>query len=127
MAQQNAPVAHGAAHDAHAAHGAHDSHAGGHASVKGYVIGFVLAVILTVIPFKIVMDGTMDKGTMLWTILGMAVVQIVVHLKYFLHLDSSSEQRGNVVALLFTALILVIVVAGSLWIMHNLNHNMMVM
>ncbi len=122
MAQHNAPAAHGA-HDSHA----HDGHAGGHASFKGYAIGFILAVILTVIPFKIVMDGTMDKATILWTILGMAVVQMIVHLKYFLHLDSSSEQRSNVIALLFTALILVIVVAGSLWIMHNLNANMMVM
>ena len=125
MAQHNAPAAHGA-HDSHA-HDAHDSHAGGHASFKSYAIGFILAVILTVIPFKIVMDGTMDKGTILWIILGMAAVQILVHLKYFLHLDTSSEQRSNVIALLFTALILVIVVAGSLWIMHNLNTNMMVM
>ncbi|MNE97230.1 Cytochrome bo(3) ubiquinol oxidase subunit 4 [compost metagenome] len=84
-------------------------------------------MILTVIPFKLVMDGSMDKGTILWIILGMAAVQILVHLKYFLHLDTSSEQRSNVIALLFTALILVIVVAGSLWIMHNLNANMMPM
>ncbi|WP_439684951.1 cytochrome o ubiquinol oxidase subunit IV [Cupriavidus oxalaticus] len=123
MAQHNAPAAHGA-HDSHAAH---DSHGSTHASFKSYLIGFVLAVILTVIPFKLVMDGTMDKGTILWIILGMAAVQILVHLKYFLHLDSSSEQRSNVIALLFTALILVIVVAGSLWIMYNLNANMMPM
>ncbi|MEM5429139.1 cytochrome o ubiquinol oxidase subunit IV [Cupriavidus oxalaticus] len=123
MAQHNAPAAHGA-HDSHAAH---DSHGSTHASFKGYAIGFILAVILTVIPFKLVMDGSMDKGTILWIILGMAAVQILVHLKYFLHLDTSSEQRSNVIALLFTALILVIVVAGSLWIMYNLNANMMPM
>ncbi|MBP0631357.1 cytochrome o ubiquinol oxidase subunit IV [Cupriavidus sp. AcVe19-1a] len=123
MAQHNAPAAHGA-HDSNAAH---DSHGSTHASFKSYLIGFVLAVVLTVIPFKLVMDGTMDKGTILWIILGMAAVQILVHLKYFLHLDTSSEQRSNVIALLFTALILVIVVAGSLWIMYNLNANMMPM
>jgi len=117
MAQHNAATAAHAGHDDHASHG--------HVSVKGYVIGFILAVILTVIPFKLVMDGKMDKGNMLAIILGMAVVQIVVHLKFFLHLDSSKEQRSNVMALLLTALILVIVVAGSLWIMYNLNHNMM--
>ncbi|CAJ92215.1 cytochrome o ubiquinol oxidase subunit IV [Cupriavidus necator] len=122
MAQHNAPAAHGA-HDSHDSHAGHDTHA----SFKSYAIGFILAVILTVIPFKLVMDGSMDKGTILWIILGMAAVQILVHLKYFLHLDTSSEQRSNVIALLFTALILVIVVAGSLWIMHNLNANMMVM
>lgn len=116
MAQHNAPAAHGA-HDSHDSHAGHDTHA----SFKSYAIGFILAVILTVIPFKLVMDGSMDKGTILWIILGMAAVQILVHLKYFLHLDTSSEQRSNVIALLFTALILVIVVAGSLWIMHNLN------
>jgi len=112
MAQQHASTAaHGASH--------------GHSSVKSYVIGFVLAVILTVIPFKIVMDGTMDRGTMLWIILGMAAVQIIVHLKYFLHLDGSDGQRWNVTALIFTVLILFIVLAGSLWIMHNMNANMM--
>lgn len=113
MAQQHATAAHDASH--------------GHSSVKSYVIGFVLAVILTVIPFKIVMDGTMDRGTILWIILGMAVVQIVVHLKYFLHMDGSKGQRWNVMAFLFTLLILFIVLAGSLWIMHNMNANMMPM
>ncbi|MCY1213406.1 Cytochrome bo(3) ubiquinol oxidase subunit 4 [compost metagenome] len=122
MAQHNAPAAHGA-HDSHDSHAGHDTHA----SFKSYAIGFILAVILTVIPFKLVMDGSMDKGTILWIILGMAAVQILVHLKYFLHLDTSSEQRSNVIALLFTGLILVIVVAGSLWIMYNLNTNMMPM
>ncbi|MCP3023475.1 cytochrome o ubiquinol oxidase subunit IV [Cupriavidus basilensis] len=113
------------------AHRAHDGHGttsagASHGSVKSYVIGFVLAVILTVIPFKLVMGGTLEASTTLAVILGLAVVQIVVHLIYFLHLDSSSEQRWNVMALAFTALILLIVVAGSLWIMHNMNANMMV-
>lgn len=111
------------------AHRAHDGHGttsagASHGSVKSYVIGFVLAVILTVIPFKLVMGGTLEASTTLAVILGLAVVQIVVHLIYFLHLDSSSEQRWNVMALAFTALILLIVVAGSLWIMHNMNANM---
>ncbi len=58
MAQHNAPAAHGA-HDSHDSHAGHDTHA----SFKSYAIGFILAVILTVIPFKLVMDGSMDKGT----------------------------------------------------------------
>ncbi|WER44864.1 cytochrome o ubiquinol oxidase subunit IV [Cupriavidus sp. WKF15] len=111
MAQQHAASAHAESH--------------GHSSFKSYVIGFVLAVVLTVIPFKIVMDGTMDRGTTLLIILGMAAVQVVVHLKYFLHMDGSKQQRWNVMSFLFTLLILFIVLAGSLWIMHNMNANMM--
>jgi len=55
-----------------------------------------------------------------------AIIQIVVHLVFFLHMNTSSEERWNLVALLFTAVIIFIVVVGSLWIMYNLNLNMMV-
>ncbi|AMP36486.1 cytochrome o ubiquinol oxidase subunit IV [Ralstonia syzygii subsp. celebesensis] len=106
------------------AHG-HAAGGAGHATVKGYLIGFVLAVILTVIPFKMVMGGGFSHGTVLVTVMALAVVQIVVHLIYFLHLDGSSSQRWNVMAFLFTLLILAIVIVGSLWVMHNMNANMM--
>ena len=54
-----------------------------------------------------------------------AVVQLLVHLVCFLHMNSSSEERWNLVAFIFTVLIIAIVVVGSIWIMWNLNHNMM--
>ncbi|HFK2131785.1 TPA: cytochrome o ubiquinol oxidase subunit IV [Proteus mirabilis] len=96
-----------------------------HGSMKSYLIGFILSVILTVIPFWMVMEGTTTTSTILWTVVGMAVVQIVVHLVCFLHMNTSSEERWNVIAFLFTLLIIGIVVIGSLWIMYNLNINMM--
>lgn len=103
------------------------SHSGAsHGSVKSYLIGFILSVILTVIPFAMVMDGSASKVTILAVVVGMAVIQVVVHLVYFLHMNTSSAERWNLVALLFTILIIGIVVVGSLWIMYNLNINMMV-
>lgn len=96
-----------------------------HGSMKSYLIGFILSVILTVIPFWMVMEGTATTSTILWTVVGMAVVQIVVHLVCFLHMNTSSEERWKVIAFLFTLLIIGIVVIGSLWIMYNLNINMM--
>ena len=98
----------------------HNAAGGSHGSVKSYLIGFVLAVILTGVPFNLVMDGTV-----LPLILGAALVQIIVHLIYFLHMDRSSEQRWNVMAFAFTILIVSIVLVGSLWIMHNANTLMM--
>jgi cytochrome o ubiquinol oxidase subunit IV len=101
-------------------------HAGaGHGSVRDYLIGFVLSVILTVIPFGMVMNGTYDPTIVLYTVVIAAVVQIVVHLIYFLHMNGSSEQSWNRTAMVFTLLIIGIVVVGSLWIMNHLNHNMM--
>ena len=97
-----------------------------HASVKSYMVGFVLSVILTAIPFGLVMDQShgFSSDTILAAILVFAVVQVFVHVIYFLHMDRSAEQRWNVLAFAFTVMILAIVVAGSVWIMHNATGNM---
>ena len=112
----------------HGAHG-HDDHDDGpvsHSTFKGYMTGFVLAVILTAIPFWLVMGKVFDKpSTTAFIILGFAVVQIVVHMIYFLHLDAKSESGWNMLALIFTLVLVVITLSGSLWVMYHLNHNMM--
>ncbi|MCW6567645.1 cytochrome o ubiquinol oxidase subunit IV [Yersinia ruckeri] len=97
-----------------------------HGSLKSYLIGFILSVILTVIPFVMVMQGTASHTMILATVVTLAVVQIIVHLVYFLHMNGKSDERWNLVAFLFTVMIIAIVVVGSLWIMYNLNINMMV-
>ncbi|KEY60561.1 cytochrome o ubiquinol oxidase subunit IV [Serratia sp. DD3] len=109
-------------------HSSHQTSHGGasHGSVKSYMIGFILSIILTVIPFAMVMSGSAAPSTILAVVVGTAVIQVIVHLVYFLHMNTSSEERWNLVALVFTAVIIGIVVVGSLWIMYNLNINMMV-
>ena len=115
----------------HGAHGndSHDHHDDGpvsHSTFKGYMTGFVLAVILTAIPFWIVMGKVFDKpGTTALVILAFAVVQIVVHMVYFLHMDAKSEGGWNMLALIFTLVLVVITLAGSLWVMYHMNTNMM--
>jgi len=108
----------------HGAHG-HSDHAA-HGTLKSYVIGFVLSVILTAIPFWLVMGGVIkDSTTTAFVILAIGAVQIVVHMVYFLHMNTKSEGGWNMLALIFTGVLLVILLAGSLWVMFHLNHNMM--
>ena len=94
-------------------------------SFRTYATGFILSIILTVIPFALVMSGALPHGATLFGLLAAAVVQILVHLHYFLHLDSSSEARWNMLALLLTVLIMFMFVGGTIWIMINLNYRMM--
>ncbi len=97
-----------------------------HASVKSYMIGFVLSVILTAVPFWMVMTKFFDNpATTAFVILGIGAVQIVVHMVYFLHMNSKSEGGWTMLALLFTLVLVVITLSGSLWVMYHLNHNMM--
>ena len=100
---------------------------GHHGSLKDYLIGFVLAVLLTVVPFAMVMSGAFPRGVTVAVITVLAVAQILVHLVYFLHMDRSSAQRWNWAVFAFTVLVIAILVIGSLWVLHNLNANMMVM
>jgi cytochrome o ubiquinol oxidase operon protein cyoD len=114
---------HNHGHDDHG-HGHHDAHAV-HYTLKDYTIGFTLAVILTVIPFWLVMNNVLDPGTTRFVIMAFAGVQLVVHMIYFLHLNSKSEGGWNMMALLLTLILLGIVLSGSIWVMYHMNVNMM--
>lgn len=104
----------------------HVAAAEAHGSLKGYVTGFVLSVVLTAIPFWLVTAKVFDRpGAMAAILLGFAAVQIVVHMVYFLHMNAKSEGGWSLLALIFTTVLVIIALSGSLWVMYHLNTNMM--
>lgn len=112
--------------DAQSHHETHGEGGAAHATRRGYVTGFVLSVILTAIPFALVMGGVIaDTRITAGIVMAFAVVQIVVHMIYFLHMSAKSENGWTLMALIFTAVIVVITIAGSLWVMVNMNSYMM--
>lgn len=99
-----------------------------HATFSEYMIGFVLSVILTIIPFWLVMAEVIDnKGLTVFYIFAFGIAQMIVHMIYFLHMNTKSEGGWLMLSLAFTVLLVVIAIAGSLWIMYHLNSNMMPM
>lgn len=112
----------------HDAHGQHSGHRSGHSSMKSYMTGFILSLILTAIPFWLVMGDVIESKTVtIAAIMIFGGIQMVVHMVYFLHMNSRSEGGWTMMALIFTIVILVIVLVGSLWVMYHLNTNMMPM
>ncbi len=90
-----------------------------------YVFGFITCSILTLISFWAVMSETFAKNDILIIIFISAIIQFIVQVVCFLRLNTQTEQgRMNVMSLLFTGVILVAVIAGSLWIMWNLAYFM---
>jgi cytochrome o ubiquinol oxidase operon protein cyoD len=105
---------------------ASDDHNDYHASVRGYLTGFLLSVVLTAIPFWLVMGKVLPtSGITALVVLGFAMVQIVVHMIYFLHMNTHVESGWSMLALLFTAVLVLIMLSGSIWVMYHLNTNMM--
>jgi cytochrome o ubiquinol oxidase operon protein cyoD len=116
------PHPHGAAPEGHDVHDGEEPHG----SLKDYVIGFVLSVILTAIPFWLVMGHVFKNPTVTaFSIMGLAGIQIVVHMIYFLHMTPKAEGGWNMLALIFTLVLVTIALSGSMWVMYHLNNNMM--
>jgi cytochrome o ubiquinol oxidase subunit IV len=89
-----------------------------------YFVGFVLAVVLTAIPFYLVYSHALPPSRVMYVIAVAAVLQILVHLRFFLHLNFTTTPRENLLALAFTTVLLVLMVGGSLWIMIDLHSRM---
>ena len=110
--------------DAH--HGHHEHDDGGHGTLKSYLTGFILSVILTAIPFWLVMGDVLDSKLFIAVlVLAFAAVQVVVHMIYFLHMNTRAEGGWSMTALIFTLILVAIMLCGSFWVMYHLNTNMM--
>lgn len=96
-----------------------------HGNVKNYTIGFILSVVLTLIAFYIVWQSILDGMLLVSSLVVLAITQLYVQVRFFFSLEDEAKPRWNTMAFLFMMLVVVIVVLGSLWIMDNLNYNMM--
>ncbi|SBS25466.1 Cytochrome bo(3) ubiquinol oxidase subunit 4 [Marinomonas spartinae] len=103
----------------------HSSQANSHVGYGSYIKGFILSVILTGIPFWLVMTEAFDKGPTYITIIIFAIVQIFVHMKYFLHLNFSEEGKLDTYSIIFAFVIIIMVVGLSVWIIYASNAMMM--
>ena len=96
-----------------------------HGTLTSYVIGFVLCIVLTLLSFGMVMKGWASPASVASCLVGLAIIQLIVQLVYFLHLGTSKSQTQRTMIFLFTVVLLFIVVGGTVWVMHNMVANMM--
>ena len=92
--------------------------------LRSYLVGFVLAVVLTAIPFYLVATHTLPASRTMYVIAAAAVLQTLVHLRFFLHINFTTTPKENLLAIAFTAVLLFLMVGGSLWIMIDLHSRM---
>jgi cytochrome o ubiquinol oxidase operon protein cyoD len=95
------------------------------ASYLSYTVGLGLAVLLTIASFVVAQTNLLWGPGIPVGLIVLAFAQIGVHLVFFLHLGSGPDHTNNILALAFGLLIVFLVIAGSCWIMANLNANML--
>ena len=107
-----------------------DEHLDGHdiaGDVGSYLIGLALATLLTIVSFFVAQTTLVWQPSIPVALAVLAIAQMGVHLVFFLHITTGPDNINNVMALAFGVLIVLLLMTGSLWIMANLNHNMMPM
>lgn len=92
--------------------------------LRSYSIGLALALVLTAMSFALAAWPLLDRQVSLAVIASAALVQALVHLRFFLRIDMHSTPRENLLALAFAVVLIVIMIGGSLWIMIDLHHRM---
>jgi cytochrome o ubiquinol oxidase operon protein cyoD len=93
--------------------------------VSDYVNGFLLAIILTVIPFVVVGMTQIERGPAILMITVFAVLQVGVHLRYFLHYSTKVVPIEAQIGLGLAIFMAAVMIAGGIWVMTDLHHRMM--
>ncbi|MEO7954945.1 MAG: cytochrome o ubiquinol oxidase subunit IV [Polaromonas sp.] len=91
--------------------------------LRSYIWGISLALLLTLVPFALVHSSAMPRSTLVTAIGALALVQVLVHFRFFLHIGFR-QKREDLQLILFSALLLIIMVSGTIWIMSSLATRM---
>jgi len=91
-------------------------------TLKDYIWGFLVSLLLTLSAYLLVVKRLFAGKILAFIIISLGLIQMIAQLRYFFHLGHESKPRFNLLMFLFMALILVVVVFGSLWIMYSLKH-----
>jgi cytochrome o ubiquinol oxidase subunit IV len=102
-------------------------HGSGAQRIAGYLTGLGLAILLTATSFFVAGTNLVWEPSIPVALVVLAIAQMGVHLVFFLHITTGPDNTNNVLALAFGVLIVILLMGGSIWIMDNLNHNMMPM
>lgn len=102
-----------------------DSHHGWNTSIKPLILGFIFSIIFALGAYRIITHSHLKHDWLLFTVVGLGVLQIIAQLVFFLHLGLESKPRWNIAMFIYTILLVLALVGGSIWIMINLNYNLM--
>jgi cytochrome o ubiquinol oxidase operon protein cyoD len=91
--------------------------------IRAYIIGFILSILLTVESYLLVVSHNFSSGMIMAIIVILAVVQLMVQLFFFLHLDRMVKAPWNFIMFITTAIIVGMIVFGSIWIMAHLDYS----
>lgn len=102
-----------------------DSHHGWNVSFKPLVLGYVLSLSLALAAYRIVSHYHLKVNVLMPTIIAIGTVSALLQMIFYFHIGLESKPRWNLMMFLFMVFVTIVLVGGSLWIMTNINYNLM--
>lgn len=94
-------------------------------TLKAYLAGLTGSILLTLLAFGMVWNGSLSAVSVYTAISLFAIVQLVVQSACFMRLNATHAGCWNLLPFLFVIMMITFLVGGSLWIMYNLDFNML--
>lgn len=102
-----------------------DTHHGWNASIKPLILGFIFSIICILAVYRIATHMHLRHDLLVATVVGVGCIQVILQLIFFFHIGLESKPRWSLLLLVFTVVLILVVVLGTLWIMYNLDYNLM--
>jgi cytochrome o ubiquinol oxidase operon protein cyoD len=99
-------------------------HESTHLSLGKYIVGFVSSLVLTITAYLLATHGRADTNVLVGLLSGLAIVQFLVQMVFFLHVGEERKPRWKLMVMWLMLAVVLILVGGSIWIMNNLNYRM---
>lgn len=93
--------------------------------IKATIISYLVSIALTVVIYFFAIKDFLILPHLAFTLVGLAIVQAIVQLVFFFQISNEEKPRWNLLSLLFTIMVIVIIIGGSMWIMSSVNYNLM--
>lgn len=97
-----------------------------HGSYKHYAIGFFGSLILTALSFFLVIAAALEKKSLIYALVALALIQAFIQVRYFLHVGEEPKPKWETGIFFFMVMVVLIIVVGTVWIMYDLNNRVMV-
>lgn len=93
--------------------------------IKPPIISYLVSIALTFVIYFFAVKDFLILNPLAFTLVGFALAQAIVQLIFFFQIGNEEKPRWNLLSLLFTIMVIVIIIGGSIWIMNNVNYNLM--
>ena len=102
----------------------HEKHEDHESDLRSYLWGFVFSVVLSVAAFAVMLSGILGREATMVVLGCLGLLQLFVQLRYFLHIDGRRESKEDLYLILFSVLVLLMMVIGTVWVLGDLAGRM---